>query len=330
MPNRKYSSNWLENKMLSQKLLEYTKGSDFMQTRTRHPRNVMPNFALYCDWIIWDANHTYIDLSKEPKTIYVRSDIRMLIYFSKQILHRITNNFILVTTSHDLTMPMGFAREFNFDWKAIIANKYLKMWFTENRDLVHDRIKPLTLGLPCPDLPSWVLGSDTGTISDEEIFQKTQSLVKSTKIFKIFGCWFPRARHLSGISPRENSERQIAYDYFTTKKDLFDWYQPNLSRLEFLKKMGEYQFVLCPHGGGLDPNPKCWEALIMKAIPIVKRNSISESFEHLPVLIVDEWQEITIGTLRVFHKENAVRLHDKRLTYLMSNSYYYNKIIDYL
>lgn len=301
-----------------------------MQTRTRHPRNIMPNFALYCDWIVWDSKHTYINLSKEPKSVYIRSNIRALRYFSSQILPKIANSFILVTSSNDLTMPMGFAGKFNFDWEAIISNRYLKMWFTENRDLVHDKIKPLTLGLPCPDLPSWVIDSNTGVISDKEILQKTQSLVKRKKIFKIFGCWFQRAGHLSGTSLIENNERQMAHDYFIKKEDLFDWFPSRLARLEFLKKMGEYQFVLCPHGGGLDPNPKCWEALIMKAIPIIKRNSVSESLEHLPVLIVDDWQEITLDTLRAYHKENAARLYDERLPYLMSNSYYYNKIIDCL
>lgn len=316
--------------MLNPNLLKYTRGNDYLQTRTRHPRNIMPNFALYCDWIIWDASHIYIDLSKEPKTIYVRSDIGALNYFSMQLLPGIKNDFILITTSHDLTMPLGFSREFNFDWRAIIGNKFLKMWVTENRDLVHEKIKPLTLGLPFPDLPSWVSGSNSGTIWDEELLIKSKSLVKNVKIPKIFGCWYSRDGHISGTCPVDNNERQMAYDHFINMKDLFDWFPPEFSRLEFLKKMGEYQFVLCPHGGGLDPNPKCWEALIMKAIPIVKRNTITESLEHLPVLIVDDWPEITINTLRNYYSENVARLHDVRIEYLMSNAYYYNKIISYL
>ena len=316
--------------MLNTDLLSYTKGSDYLQTRTRHPRNIMPNFALYCDWVIWDASHIYIDLGKKPKTIYVRSDIHALNYFVIQLLPRVKNDFILITTSHDLTMPLGFAREFNFDWRRVAENNFLRMWFTENRDLLHGKIKPLTLGLPFPDLPSWVTGVNSGTVWDEKFFIKSRSLVRSEKIPKIFGCWYPRADHISGTCPADNNERQMAYDHFINKNEVFDWHLPGLSRLEFLEKMGEYQFVLCPHGGGLDPNPKCWEALIMKAIPIVKRNSISESLEHLPVLIVDDWPEVTSDRLRVFHEKNIERLHDQRIEYLMSNSYYYSNIIKHL
>ena len=67
--------------------------------------------------------------------------------------------------------------------------------------------------------------------------------------------------------------------------------------MDFLTKMSTYQFVLCPHGGGLDPNPKCWEALLMKTIPIVKRNTMSESLEHLPIVIVNDWNEITLDKM---------------------------------
>ena len=32
---------------------------------------------------------------------------------------------------------------------------------------------------------------------------------------------------------------------------------------EFLKLLVEYPFVACVHGGGIDPSPKAWEALLL-------------------------------------------------------------------
>ena len=97
-----------------------------------------------------------------------------------------------------------------------------------------------------------------------------------------------------------------------------------------MEKMGEYQFVLCPHGGGLDPNPKCWEALIMKAIPIVRKNTMSESLEHLPVVIVDNWSEVTLDMMEAWKEEYEIRLNDSKLEYKMSNSFYIQKMLEYL
>ena len=308
--------------------LKYKKGCDYLQTRSRAPRRVMPNIALYCDWILWDNKNVYVDFNIKPKTIYARSHISVLNYFIENILNRIDSDFILLTTSCDLTMPLGFHRKFNLDWEAMVNNKYLKLWVTENRDLIHEKIKPIPLGLPHPDLPSWIEGSDnTGSVWDEESLAKFRLFARTDRILKIFGCWYPRADHPSGTCPGDKNERQQAYDYFIDKREMFDWHPPGLSRASFNEKLGAYQFVLCPHGGGLDPNPRCWEALIMRSVPIVKRNSMSESLEHLPIAIVDEWSEVTIENMKIWKAKYERRLYDDDLEYLMSNSYYFNNIL---
>ena len=36
--------------------------------------------------------------------------------------------------------------------------------------------------------------------------------------------------------------------------------------------MGSYLFTICVHGGGLDVNPKLWEALLIGVISIIREN----------------------------------------------------------
>jgi hypothetical protein len=318
--------------MFDSSKLNYKKGNDYLQTRVRHPRSVMPNFALYCDWIIWDRQHIYVDFNSPPATIYVRSEINALNYFISTVLGDIKSNFILVTSSHDTPMPIGFQENFNLNWEVIVNNKYLKVWFTENRDLIHEKIKPIPLGIPHPDLPSWVEKENDSSLVvwSDDFIEKAQSLRNPDRLFKIFGCWYPRVNHPSGTCPQNNNERQMAYESLISKKEIFDWYQPGMSRMEFIRQLGSYQFVLCPHGGGLDPNPKCWEALIMGAIPIVKRNSMSESLQHLPIAFVDEWSEITLKKLVHWGEVYRPRLQVENLEYLMSNAYYHNEIMRHL
>jgi hypothetical protein len=53
-----------------------------------------------------------------------------------------------------------------------------------------------------------------------------------------------------------------------------------------------YQFVLSPHGAGLDCH-RTWEALLLGCIPIVKTAKLNDLFTDLPVIVVNDWREIS-------------------------------------
>ena len=71
------------------------------------------------------------------------------------------------------------------------------------------------------------------------------------------------------------------------------FYEPNcLVREKTWINQTEYAFVISPRGVGLDCI-RTWEALCFGCIPIVKKCGIEDLFIDLPVLIVNEWYEIT-------------------------------------
>jgi hypothetical protein len=49
-------------------------------------------------------------------------------------------------------------------------------------------------------------------------------------------------------------------------------------------------FVLCVEGGGLDPSPKAWTALLHGAIPILRDTPVAAAYRALPVAVVPDWQ----------------------------------------
>ncbi len=68
---------------------------------------------------------------------------------------------------------------------------------------------------------------------------------------------------------------------------------PNLKRRPartYLKEMAESYFVISPNGNGIDTH-RTWEALYLRAIPIVTRSPTTEHFAHLPILILDSWDD---------------------------------------
>lgn len=63
-----------------------------------------------------------------------------------------------------------------------------------------------------------------------------------------------------------------------------------------------YKFILSPQGAGLDCH-RTWEAIICGIIPIVKSSSIDELFQDLPVIIVNDWNDINENMLNYKYTE---------------------------
>jgi hypothetical protein len=71
------------------------------------------------------------------------------------------------------------------------------------------------------------------------------------------------------------------------------YYEPtHIKRLNTWLNQIKYSFVISPHGNGLDCH-RTWEALVLGCIPIVKTSALDEIYNDLPVLIVQEWKDVT-------------------------------------
>jgi hypothetical protein len=91
----------------------------------------------------------------------------------------------------------------------------------------------------------------------------------------------------AGTNP---SARKPAYDYFKDKD--FCHVTGRMSVESYLWNVVHAKFVVSPHGNGLDCH-RTWEALYLGVIPIVKTSSLDQLYEDLPVLIVDDWSDVT-------------------------------------
>lgn len=73
--------------------------------------------------------------------------------------------------------------------------------------------------------------------------------------------------------------------------------KPHLHK-QYLRLLSQYMFTLCVHGGGLDVNPKLWEALLVGTIPITRKNDPYTDIYidlDLPVVIVEDWGSWSIN-----------------------------------
>ena len=115
-------------------------------------------------------------------------------------------------------------------------------------------------------------------------------------------------------------DRKDAYE--NIDKELV-YYEPcEVKRFISWKKQTTYAFVLSPHGNGLDCH-RTWEALCLGCIPIVKTSPLDNMYDGLPVLVVNDWKDITIELLQntVDNYKDRPFIYEK-----LSLSYWMNKI----
>lgn len=61
---------------------------------------------------------------------------------------------------------------------------------------------------------------------------------------------------------------------------------------ETMRQTREHKYVFAPPGNGMCTH-RMWEAIYLGAVPIVKRSVHTEAFEDLPILLVDQWDQVT-------------------------------------
>lgn len=74
-------------------------------------------------------------------------------------------------------------------------------------------------------------------------------------------------------------------------KDFVD-YAPKLPFHEYMERINDYRFVLCPRGAGTDTH-RFWEVLLAGSIPVLERNGLSHLYSQFPCILVNSLSELT-------------------------------------
>ena len=228
----------------------------------------------------------YIDAHPNSiPSIYVPSD--GLVYFAENVLPQIQSKFILVSGDSDLPInkiSLGLSLD------ILLNSKYIIAWHAQNRDFDHEKLHSLPIGINLHNLWAnplqWGGGFILPTLQELEL----QTIADSAPDFpdrqpKIFCNW-----HFS----IDRADRRECYEHVDHSVCYF---QPKPAPMADTWAMqSQYQFVLSPHGAGLDCH-RTWEALLLGCIPIIKAARINDLFSDLPVVVVNDWKEVNAALL---------------------------------
>jgi len=85
-------------------------------------------------------------------------------------------------------------------------------------------------------------------------------------------------------------KRTECYNYFIN----FNWvtYKSKLNIQDFYNNIERSKYILSPEGTGIDCH-RIYESIYFDAIPIIKSSLMDKFYKKLPIIIVENWSEIT-------------------------------------
>ena len=232
-------------------------------------------FRAIADHIVDETNKN-IDTKKinDGDIIFLKTDY--IPYFFTKIHPNITQRYILITHNSAFSPIYLVAQscpQIGVSFETYLDDPHLIVWFAQNIDYDHPKLKPLPLGIA----NSYWKHGDTTIISRVIRVSRpfTQKLSNMYVNFKL----------ATNTTERKKAFKQcktLSLSRFASRKRF----------AAYLKEMELYRYVISPPGNGLDCH-RTWEALLIGCIPIVKYSRLDPLFEKLPVIFVHEWSEMT-------------------------------------
>lgn len=239
---------------------------------------------------------------KDGMSIYICSDL--LKYFVIFILPKIHNTFVLVSGDSDLCVPMEAITQ--KETICLVNSPYLLRWFVQNTRIQHnDKIVQLPIGLDYHTIfnnpkCNWNLPEEGKLPIEQEKILK--DIINDSKPFYER---IPKIYVNFSVSNDRFKERELSIK--TIPYSVMEINQIFTPRTENWKIMRQYTFILSPFGQGMDCH-RTWEALCLGCIPIICAPDFKKMFEDLPVLIVNDWNQINENllneTMNIFKHKN--------------------------
>ena len=260
-------------------------------------------------------NYPYLNNIKNIKnpTIYICSSA--IPHFIQTLLPTIYFKFILLSGYCDETIPNEIFKSCD-DFNKFINDARLIHWFCQNMTVNHPKITIMPIGLDYHTMTTRDIWGPITSCQDQE--KILNSIINNSKPFyeREIKCY---ANFHFLMTTKYGYDRKDAFQKIN-KKLVF--YEPQkVNRLVTWNKQKDYAFVICPHGGGLDCH-RNWEALCLGCIPIVKTSQIDNLYHDLPVIIVENWNDITeelleqtIARFKEKHEKNKFNYKKLSLKY---------------
>jgi hypothetical protein len=214
--------------------------------------------------------------------------------FASEVIDSISMPFVLVSGDSDTVVsPQTLAGGV---FEKILAHPTLVRWFAQNIGAAGEELHFLPIGLDYHTMweRPWVWRDSVRRSAFEQErtllgIRDRAAPVQERKPL-IYCNWHFALHDRRGDGTPVRSERIECLEQVARSLCFFE--PTFVPRYRTWGTQTEYAFVLSPAGNGPDTH-RLWEALVLGCIPIVRRNFLSQFLSDLPVIVVEDWREIT-------------------------------------
>lgn len=288
--------------------------------------------AMDCDHRCFASPFTqanYKDI-KEGDILWLQS--RNTAQFAEEIFPTIKSRFTLVTTYGTRSMPVECGLQ---DPDALIGDDRLVHWFTQNfkyKGQLKHKVSPIPIGLDFHSQweqgQTWRFDRQLKPSEQEAIIlaARRNAPLSEKRIKRVYADF-----HFNNTTRKlKKRDSEIRYDrkeiYRLLKKNPAMVFQDKrVPRHVLWDKMAQYRFVISPHGVGLDCH-RTWEALVLGCCVIVMCSSLDPLYEGLPVVIVDDYREITPDKLNEWYDTHRYELNRSTINPRLTNKWWMDHI----
>ncbi|CAK0848833.1 unnamed protein product [Prorocentrum cordatum] len=282
------------------------------QDTSAFPHKPLVSIGAMCDWLFIENMAgprfplQFVKVRSPPRTVFLdlRFDLRKMIRLLKNdVFPYIDKPVVVLTTSQDRTIPRQRDRRFGNitgvmlrSFARLLDDRLIERWVTENFDdsTFHDKLAGIPTGLYTPNCE--IAGQ-----ANQDCSQEWWSVIKA-------GWLVPLSQRPLTVSCNGRRHDEEATGQFTDRVNALNNCRPGGSWGDFSEFRGEmlsnqfaawwqnHSFVLCPHGGGLDPSPRTFMAIASGTIPIVQSTpGLDTVYCQLPVAFVRDWEPASIS-----------------------------------
>jgi hypothetical protein len=257
--------------------------------------------------------------------------------------------FIVVSGDSDDTCPEDLFNMYSnngnqndIDFKNFIENDKIIHWYSQNclknsnvnnntNTNMHNKLSQIPIGLGYHHFHNEDIEEEAKKIvspmKQEEILDSIINTTQQNKKLKL-PFWKRELKcYINFNFPRNYIKSRFGYDRYEAitqiPKHLTFSEKNEVPRTLTWNTQSKYAFVVSPFGNGWDCH-RTWEALILGCIPIVKTSGLDSLYDDLPVLIVQDWTDITekllmnvITDFKKKHENNQFNYDKLTLNYWM-------------
>jgi hypothetical protein len=304
-----------------------------------------------CDWVIgtrkshWrqiPANTAYGDPAIAPTTIFVHTENRQAFHDHLLPCFSSFERFVLIIGDHDMTTPRQMDKRYTYTpdvklfspdasvasdfrystWLAWLDDARVVHIFVEHLDEKGDlKVSPIPAGLNPLELSNGVMHMKVEDMEKRfpvsPMDSRPLQVRFTNRVRDGAGQWELRAK------------TRAACD---TQWKGFCVSSPAPSHDGFLTEIARYPFLICAHGGGLDPNPNVWSALLVGTIPIIEGFAGDSMYRDLPVVILADLPHANLSEsrLRIWRDSMSYMFRGqerRRVLHKLTTDFWWNEIM---